>query len=455
MAQLRRLQARFEHELVVIGVHSAKFPAEKEGPSLRQAILRHGIEHPVVNDKDFDIWQHYAVRAWPTVVLVDPKGYYLGSVPGEIDADALGEFLQRAIAERDARDEIDRRPLSALSGPSDTLASSREAAHEPARTLSHPTRLAVTTESTLFVADTGHHRILELDLAPDHRRARIVRVFGSGEPGLVDERCERARFHSPHGIAHRGGKLYVADTENHAVRSIELASGAVRTLAGTGEKATHAFRRGRAATQTPLRSPWGVWIQPPRVFIAMAGSHQVFTLEDETNLLPFAGNAREALVDGPALEASFNQPSDLAGSADELFVADAEASAVRAIALSGKPLVSTLIGRGLFEWGDVDGVGDVARLQHPIGIAYADGMVFIADSYNHKIKRLDPRTRQVKTLLGNGEPGLRDGLFNQAQLFEPHGVAVRGRHVFVADTNNHTLRVADLDTLRVHTLALE
>ncbi|MFN0242737.1 MAG: alkyl hydroperoxide reductase [Planctomycetota bacterium] len=452
---MRRLQARFEHELVVIGVHSAKFPAEKEGPSLRQAILRHGIEHPVVNDGDFEIWRHYAVRAWPTIVLVDPKGYYLGAVPGEIDADAVGEFLQRAIVASDARGELDRRPRRATASGDDALVRAREADHEPARTLSHPTRLAITTESTLFVADTGHHRILELDLAPDHRRARIARTFGSGETGLVDARGDRARFHAPHGIAHRGGKLYVADTENHALRAIELATGDVSTLAGTGEKAMHAIRPGRAATQTALRSPWGVWIQPPRVFIAMAGSHQVFTLEDEKRLLLFAGNGREALVDDSALDASFNQPSDVAGSADELFVADAEASAVRAIALAGKPLVSTLVGRGLFEWGDVDGVGDAASLQHPTGIAHADGMLFLADSYNHKVKRLDPRTRQVKTLLGNGTPGHADGLFNRAQLFEPQGVAVRGRHVFIADTNNHAIRVADLDTLRVHTLVIE
>jgi DNA-binding beta-propeller fold protein YncE len=116
--------------------------------------------------------------------------------------------------------------------------------------------------------------------------------------------------------------------------------------------------------------------------------------------------------------------------------------------------VETVVGVGLFEFGDEDGVGEEVRLQHPIGIAWADHHVWIADSYNHKVKRLDPQTRKVTTLIGSGEAGLEDGPIRRARFFEPQGIAVRGRKIYVADTNNHAVRVADLDTLKVHTLAI-
>jgi DNA-binding beta-propeller fold protein YncE len=448
VAQLRRIQERFPDEVVVIGVHSAKFPSEKLTANIREAVVRHGIDHPVVNDAGFRIWNEYAVRAWPTVVFVDPRGTYLGAIPGEISADEVIPSPERMIAEYDAQGVLDRRAIGRR----------REKDSQPASVLLYPSKLIVTSEATMFVADTGHHRVLQLDLDPDggaeNRTARVARIFGSGEPGLADGAAERARFHDPRGLSRKGGALYVADTENHAIRAIDLETGNVRTVAGTGEKASGPPRPGAAPTKTALRSPWAVWVDRPRVLIAIAGSHQIWSLEDERTLTLFAGSGREELRDGPSGFAGFNQPSDLAASGEDLFVADSEASAVRRIALDGRPMVETLIGMGLFEFGDRDGVGDAVRLQHPTGIAWADHDIWIADSYNHKVKRLDPRTRKVTTLIGSGKPGLRDGKLREAMLFEPEGIAVRGRRIYVADTNNHAIRVADLETLQMHTLEI-
>jgi len=444
VAQLRRIQERFPDEIAVVGVHSAKFPSERLTTNIREAIVRHGIDHPVVNDAGFQVWSEYAVRAWPTVVFVDPCGRVVGAVPGEISAEAMIPHLERMIAEYDARGLLDRRPLR----------SRREKDAQPASVLLYPSRLIVTSEATMFVADTGHHRIVQLDLDAEHRSARVSRIFGSGEPGFVDGSSDGAQFHDPRGLSRQGGTLYVADTENHAVRAIGLDDGYVRTVAGTGRMATGPLQSGGAPLRTALRSPWAVWVDRPRVLVAMAGSHQIWSLEDEKALAVFAGSGREELRDGPSGFAGFNQPSDLASDGSSLFVADAEASAVRRVALDGRPMVETLVGMGLFEFGDVDGTGDDVRLQHPTGIAYADHHVFVADSYNHKIKRLDPQTRKVTTLIGSGEAGRADGALRKAKLFEPEGVAVRGRKIYVADTNNHAIRVADLETQRLHTLEI-
>ena len=444
MAQLRLIQERFPDQIVVIGVHSAKFPSERLTASIREAVVRHGIDHPVVNDAGFRIWKDYGVRAWPTVAFVDPRGNLLGAIPGEISAAELVPNLERMISEYERLDLIDPRPVSRR----------RERDTQPAGVLQYPSKLIVTSEATMFVADTGHHRVLQLDLDREHRAARIARVFGSGEAGLADGPGDRARFADPRGLSRKGSTLYVADTENHAVRAIDLERGGVRTVAGTGEKAARPLKLGAAPTRTALRSPWAVWVDRPRVLVAMAGSHQVLSLEDEATLSLFAGSGREELRDGAGAFAGFNQPSDLSGDGHALFVADAEASAVRRVSLDGKAIVETVVGVGLFEFGDRDGEGDLVRLQHPTGLAWADHQVFVADSFNHKIKRLDPQTRKVVSLIGTGQPGMRDGKLREAMLYEPQGVAVRGRKIYVADTNNHAVRVADLDTLRVHTLEI-
>ncbi len=445
--QLRDLEERFPDELVVIGVHSAKFPSEGLTANIRQAVLRDEIRHPVINDAGFRVWSEYSVRAWPTLVLIDPAGRIAYQTAGEILAADLAPQIQAILDENP--DSIRRGPLELRP----------EARLEPAYPLRYPARLLV-VEDRLWIADSGHNRILEVRLDPAGLTGEVVRVFGSGRASLQDGFAGEAAFHHPRGLALKGdvesGTLYVADTENHAIRAIELSQGQVRTVAGTGQKAHGSYALGRP-TETPLRSPWAVVSLDRYLFIAMAGSHQVWLLDDEKQIGPFAGNGAEALVDGLPAEASFNQPSDLAFGLGYLFVADPEASAIRAIPLFERQKTITLVGQGLFEFGDVDGNGPTVRLQHAAGLSFSeeDSLVVIADTYNHKIKTLDPPTGEVKTLLGSGRPGLRDGDFAQAQLFEPEGVlAVGNRRLYIADTDNHQVRIADLQARQVHTLSL-
>lgn len=459
---MRRLRADYPDTLVIVGVHAAKFTAERQTANIAEAVRRHDIRHPVVNDADFAIWQSYAVRAWPTVVIVDARGRIAHVASGEIDADAVAARIDALIAEAERAGDLDRRPVEAIGDDVAAAAAGRPASH---RALAYPSKLLVVGDH-LWLADTAHHRLIELRLSPDRRRAAAVRVIGCGRPGLVDGPAEAAAFHDPRGLTlhraslpaaasggDRAGVLYVADTENHAVRAVDLASGAVRTVAGTGAKGE--FSSGGPPRATALRSPWAVLALESAVLIAMAGSHQLWVLIDEAALGPFAGNGREALVDGPRAEASFNQPSDLTRLGHHIIVADAEASAIRAVRLSGEPEVFTLVGQGLFEWGDVDGPSDTARLQHPLGVCSDGRSIFIADSYNHKIKRLDPTTGVTTTVVGRGRAGHRDGASVDAELFEPEGVSVDGHLLYIADTNNHAVRVADLAAGEVWTLDID
>ncbi|MEZ4707929.1 MAG: alkyl hydroperoxide reductase [Caldilineaceae bacterium] len=445
---MRQLRQVYPNELVIIGVHSAKFPTEKLTENIREAVMRHDIRHPVVNDADFEIWSQYGVRAWPTVVLVDPMGKVVGYQSGEIDADEFTHVIE-AMAQ-------DFRQQHALK--TEPLAFQPEIAGEPARTLLYPSKVLAVDSQRLFVADTGHHRILELQLDEDGHSATIARIIGSSEAGLRDGPLAEAQFHDPHGMALIGDTLFVADTENHAIRAVDLATGAVRTVAGTGQKGRGLNAVGGAPREVALRSPWALAAVDDILLIAMAGSHQIWLLTFEAGepkaLALFAGAGAEALIDGPRDEAAFNQPSDLVFDMGHLFVADSEASAIRAISLDSDPQVMTLVGQGLFEFGDVDGVGADVRLQHPTGLTTYNGLLYIADSYNHKIKTLDPTSGATHTLIGTGEPGVEDGPFGQASLYEPEGLAVVDGRLYIADTNNHIIRVTDLKTRELFTLYL-
>ncbi len=433
--QLRKIEATYGDRVVIVGVHSPKFPAERETANLREAVLRYRIEHPVVNDRDFAIWHQYGGRAWPTLMFVDPDGRVIGKHEGELPFERFDPLVAGMLKEFDER---------GLLRPAQT-AIQLEDLHEPARPLSFPGKV-LASDGRLYIADTNHHRILEAQ--PD---GTILRTIGSGQPGLADGPARAAQFQQPQGLASADGALYVADTENHAVRRVDLRSGDVRTLAGTGEQAP-GIGGGGAGTSTPLSSPWDLALASRTLYIAMAGTHQIWSLDlGSSQVTPFAGTGREGLLDGPVAEACFAQSSGLALAGNHLYVADSEVSAIRDIDLK-LGMVRTLVGEDLFVFGDQDGEGEVVRLQHPLGISARDGMLLIADSYNNKIKRLDPATRTVSTWLGSGAAGDADGPGLTASFREPGGLCAGPDGLFIADTNNHRVAVADWAQGMVRTL---
>lgn len=440
LPDLQRLQTRFADELVVIGIHAAKFDNERSTENIRRTLQRLGIRHPVANDAAFAIWQRYTVRAWPTQVLIDPRGYVVGTATGEGHGAQLEEAIAAVIQVFEEEGTLDRTPRA--------LAPLDRAADGP---LAFPGKvLADASRQRLYIADTQHHRIVETDLT-----GAVQRLFGTGQRGHDDGPASEARFDEPQGMALSGDVLYVADAGNHLIRAIDLQSGAVRRVAGTGRQATWQQSDGGAALETSLNSPWDLAWDGRLLFVAMAGSHQVWLLDPLRGLvIRYAGTGAEGRHDGHVDQAAFAQPSGLALADRTLLVADAEANIVRAIALPPDNHVRTLAGGDLFEFGDVDGRGDAVRLQHPLGIGVAGPHVVVADTYNHRIKRLDPATGDVRRWVGSGRPGHVDGSADTAMFYEPGGLSATGTHVYVADTNNHAVRVITLATGEVQTLGI-
>jgi thiol-disulfide isomerase/thioredoxin len=436
---LHRLESKYGDSLVVIGVHSAKFVTEKGTDNIRQAVLRYGVTHPVVNDHDFQIWTSFGVNAWPTLVLIDPDGNVAASHGGEGAFDAFDQPISDLIHQFDAKGKINRTPI----------ALHLEKDKAPPSPLQFPGKL-IAVAGKLYVSDSSHNRIVILNESD----GSIADVIGSGSPGLKDGSFADTQFLRPQGLALNGQTLYVADTENHAIRTVDLASHRVTTLAGTGVEATQ-FNVPGQGTQVSLNSPWDLVYRDGTLFIAMAGMHQLWTLDTATRLAaPYAGSAAENIADGPLPQAALAQPSGLTTDGTRLYSADSETSSIREIDLDPAGSVNTIVGHGLFDFGDADGPRNAVLLQHPLGVLYHDGLLYVADTYNNKIKTIDPKTGTARTLIGTGKAGFADGPALSSTLNEPGGLAFDNGKLFIADTNNHLIRVFDPPTGTVSTLKI-
>ncbi len=414
LSDLRYLEDKYGDELLVIGIHSPKFPNERVADQVRLAIERHHIRHPVANDPTLSLWRQYAVRAWPSLIFIDTEGYAVGVLRGEGRRRQLDELIAKHLQEGAAGSE-----RSAPVGV--------HLRNSGSRTLAFPGKV-LASEGRVYIADSGHNRIVEA-----RRDGGIVRTFGSKGPGFLDGTEDQASMCEPQGMALVDGKLYVADTGNHAIRRIDLRHGEVQTVAGTGRQGRREGDFYRDPLQAPLNSPWDLAFHDGDLYIAMAGHHQLWKLDLAANTIQrFAGSGREDLVDGPAGEAALAQPSGITVGDYRLYVADAEASAVRSVRLpDGR--VSTLVGQGLFEFGDRDGRTAEARLQHPLDVAY-DGtrrILWICDTFNHKIKKLYVEHKEVSSV-------------TVQDLNEPGGISLWRDELWIADTNHHAIRCLDV-----------
>ncbi|XP_071385954.1 NHL repeat-containing protein 2 [Centroberyx affinis] len=473
LPDLHRLEEKHSVKdgLVIVGVHSAKFPNEKVLENVRSAVLRYDICHPVVNDSEARLWHELEVSCWPTLVLLGPRGNLLFSLVGEGHRDRLLLFADTALRYYGEQGLLQTHAVGTKLYR-DSL---------PPTILSFPGKVAVDqSNKRLAIADTGHHRILVVSST-----GQVLHAVGGPESGRKDGDLSEASFSSPQGVVIKGDTVYVADTENHLIRKIDLLEGHVSTLAGVGTQGTDK-EGGAMGPQQPISSPWDVLlgtaggVEENVLWIAMAGTHQIWALFLADGKLPkgseskagtcmrWAGSGSEENRNNAyPHKAGFAQPSGLASAPEEpwscLYVADSESSTVRSLALKDGA-VKLLVGGerdplNLFAFGDADGKGVDAKLQHPLAVAWApeQSLLYVADSYNHKIKVVDPKTKQCRTLAGTGEAG--DALgpgFLESRFNEPGGLSVAegGRLLYVADTNNHQVKVLDLDTKTVSQFAI-
>lgn len=406
--ELRELEEKHRDTVVIVGVHSPKFAHEAEHAAVVDAVERYEVHHPVLDDPELATWKQYAVRAWPTLVVIDPEGYVVAQHAGEGHAHAIERLVGELEAEHAAKGTLRRGD-----GP--------YVAPEPvASDLRFPGKALLLPSGNFLVSDSTRHQLVELGADGES----VVRRIGSGERGFTAD-----SFSEPQGLALLpDGRVVVADTVNHALRTYDPATGAVETVAGTGRQWWQGSATSGPALDVDLSSPWDVAWWQGKVWIAMAGVHQLWTWDPATGTVGVAaGTTNEGLVDGPAAEAWFAQPSGLAATGDRLWVADSETSALRYLEREGEEYaVRTAVGTGLFDFGHRDGDAAQALLQHPLGVtALPDGSVAVCDTYNHALRRFDPATGEVSTLA--------------TDLREPSDAVLVGGDIVVVESARHRL----------------
>ena len=421
---LRQLEDRYHDGLAVIGIHCPKYPHHRHASAVLRAVNRLGVRHAVASDDDFRVWQDYAVEAWPTLVMIDVEGRLAAAYAGE-----------GARAQLDARiaELLDEAAMKDLRVFEPTPPAQRR---EPRGTLLFPGKV-LPERDLLYIADSGHHRVLECQ-----HDGRVLRQFGSGDPGHVDGVSAQACFEDPRGLARHNGSLYVADRGNHSVRRIDLADGSVETVLGTG-RAGRSRPDGADARATALNSPVDVLAVGDDLFVSVAGQQQVWRLDLPTGRVwVLAGSGEQGLVDGIGVAATFGAPGGLAFAGRQLIVADAQANALRAVSIDDGR-VETLAGAGLYEFGDVCGQRGDVRFQHPLAVAVDPrGVIHVADSYNGAIKMMNRRTGETRPLR------------MPYRLEEPQGLGLCDGQLWIANTNLHEIACIELAAGRLRRVAI-
>ena len=411
LQDLQVLGRKYRSDIIIISVHSPKFSAEKRRSHVLKSISKYHVNHPVVHDPDMKLWDMYAIKGWPTQVLVDREGTIIGSISGGGKLRQLDQIIKYQL-------EMGSSPR-----PQEKLSYTPMRVREPQGVLSYPGRVCATDER-FYIADSGHNRILVLS-----SRGDVQHQFGSEAAGFIDGNGTSSAFNNPQGMALVDGFLYVADEGNHAIRRIHTRTGDVDTIAGTGKIGKSVPGLNDTPLSVAMNSPCDVVFNGGKLYIAMSGLHQIWRLSLVTNKLElFSGSGREGLLDGPATTTAFSQPSGMTLLLNRLYTVDAGTSAVREVDMD-TGYVRTLVGEGLFDSGDRDGTGVAARLQYPLDIS-ADQMhrmLWVADTYNNKIKRIGVNSEFVSSVALD------------RRLDEPGGLVFHNDTLYIANTNAHEL----------------
>lgn len=207
LPDLHQLEQQFNGQgVVIVGVHSAKFPNEKGDGNLLDAIIRYDITHPVVNDTDIVLWNQLGVSCWPTLVILGPNQHLLHYIVGEGHGQELNLFVEAAVRYFKQKGSLLVEPITLK----------LEKGKIPSNILKYPGKIATNIEFTQFyIADSSNHRIVVANNAGE-----VESVYGCGLPGCQDGSIGEVEFNTPQGIAYHQDCLYVADTGNHVIRKV-------------------------------------------------------------------------------------------------------------------------------------------------------------------------------------------------------------------------------------------
>jgi thiol-disulfide isomerase/thioredoxin len=439
---LAELKKKYQGKPVVfIGVHSAKFSNEKEKQNIEQAVARYEISHPVLVDKEMTVWNKFGVSGWPTIAIIDPNGILVYRQSGEGQKEMIEDTIDVLLEKHTNSHTLTRDPVTIT-----------HTVHKDKTILSFPGKISISKDK-IAISDSNHNRIIVTDLA-----GKVLYTIGNGKTGFHDGSFAESLFSRPQGVVWKDETIFVTDTENHALRKIDLHKNQVTTLVGTGRQGPWRSSGGKGR-ETAISSPWDLAVKDNLVFMAMAGNHQLWVYDTTTDIArPFAGTGQEDIVDADRTRAQLAQPSGIFVHDDVIYFADSETSSIRELDLK-TGYVRTIVGHGLFAFGHKDGDAGQALFQHSLGVCATQDKIFVADTYNSAIRVIDKKTEQVSTLVGKkGSSTIcrrDDPTCDTLGLYEPSDVEWYNDKLYITDTNNHLVRVYDLKKNILQTLEIQ
>lgn len=432
--------------VIIIGVHSAKYTNEKDPSNIEQAIARYRIKHPVIIDEKMHLWNSYGAVAWPTLVFIGPDLEIFYKRAGELSKNDASLLLDDALKRYGEEKK--------LVGKKKDIEVKK---YGQSSTLYYPGKIAFSNDGKLIaISDSGNNRIIVADRAT----GRAMDVIGGGSNGILDGSFDSCRFSSPQGLAWDKNMIYIADTNNHCIRVADLRIRKVTTLAGTGDQGGYVrFGMGYEPQEVSLNSPWDLTISYEKLYIAMAGLHQIWVYDMNTKKIePFAGSGMENIEDGDLRKAVLAQPSGLWISGKNMYIADSETSSIRSLSFENG-FVSTIVGAGLFNFGNQDGNLVESKFQHPLGVCENNGIIYVADTYNNAVRAINIKENRVYTLVGRKEMNtvcrLDDPDCDTLGLYEPSDVKFIDDKLYITDTDNHLIRFYDLKSNILKTLDIK
>ncbi len=429
LPSMRRIEKAFKDDVVILGIHSPNFPYERDPANVAKAIVRYQIEHPVVHDPEFKLWDAYGVKVWPTLILVSPDGQIFARQAGEPDGDKLLEVVGNAARKFKAQGKL---------RPAATELTKPEKQNSVLLFPGKMKRLSYKGNQYWVVADTGHHQVVIFN-----DQGQQVQRIGRGAQSNLDGEYNRCAFDNPHGIACGEDVIYVSDLGSHLIRKIDLKTQTTSTIAGINRRGLTLTKESQG-TDVGLASVFDMELVDDQLYFANSGTHQIGVIDVKTNMLkPLAGGGAKDILDGAARAAKLAQPSGLSVSADKkrLYFADSDNSAIRYLDLTDLSTVKTVVGRGMAESGRRNGGFASARFQHPMGISICKDFLIAADSFNATLRKLD-LTKQTVENYAEDFACLDEA---PKPLLDPEGITWDGGdRLFVVDSNNHRILVYDL-----------
>jgi hypothetical protein len=327
--------------------------------------------------------------------------------------------------------------ISTLAGSSPAIAAGNVDATGTAARFSAPASVAVDAAGNIYVADASNHKIRKVTAA-----GVVTTLAGSGSQGNANGVGGAATFNFPQGVATDGTNVYVADTFNHVIRKVVIADGTVTTLAGTMSSSgtsTGVVGAGK------LNNPLGVAVSGTDLYVADTSNHAIRRVAIATGeIFNFVGTpGTSGSTDGTGAVALFKNPGAIAAEGTtNLYVADTANHTIRKIVIAGGGVVTTHAGTAGGVGGAVDSTGATASFKSPGGVVVSGTNLFVADTGNNTIRTVGLVTQIVNTVAGSaGSVGTTDAIGTSARFQGPTGIGANAAGtIYIADTNNHTIR---------------